>query len=80
MIVKRTTDIQPFTFNKNSNLAELKDFDKVYVNDTQFKYAFELIPSDDNQINKKDMKERLDEYNSTTQTLRHKTNFEDLDF
>ena len=80
MIVKRTTDIQPFTFNKNSNLAELKDFDKVYVNDTQFKYAFELIPSDDNQMNKKDMKERLDEYNSTTQTLRHKTNFEDLDF
>ena len=31
-------------------------------------------------MNKKDMKERLDEYNSTTQTLRHKTNFEDLNF
>jgi curved DNA-binding protein CbpA len=80
MIVKKTTDIQPFTFNKNSNLAELKDFDKVYVNDTQFRYAFELMPSDENQMNKKDMKERLDEYNSTTQTLKNKINFNDLNF
>ncbi len=75
MIVKRTTDIQPFTF-KNTNLAELKDFDKIYINDTQYRYAFELIPSDDTQINKKNMKERLDEYNNTTQSLKNnKINF-----
>ena len=80
MIVKRTTDIQPFTFNKNSNLAELKDFDKVYINDTQFRYAFELMPSDETQLNKKDIKERLDEYNSTTQSLKNKINFNDLNF
>lgn len=80
MIVKRTTDIQPFTFNKHSNLAELKDFDKIYVNDTQFKYAFELMPSDDTNINKKDAKERLDEYNNTTQSLKNNTHFNDLDF
>jgi DnaJ-class molecular chaperone len=77
MIVKRTTDIQPFTF-KGSNLAELKDFDKVYINDTQYKYAFELIPSDETQMNKQNMKERLDDYNNTTQSLKHKINFEDL--
>jgi curved DNA-binding protein CbpA len=80
MIVKRTTDIQPFNFNKHSNLAELKDFDKVYINDTQFRYAFELMPSDENQMNKKDMKERMDEYNSTTHSLKNKINFDDLNF
>jgi curved DNA-binding protein CbpA len=80
MIVKRTTDIQPFTF-KNSNLAELKDFDKIYINDTQYRYAFELIPSDETQMNKKDMKERLDDYNNTTQSLKNnKINFNDLNF
>ncbi len=80
MIIKRTTDIQPFTFNKHSNLAELKDFDKVYIDDTQYKYAFELMPSDENMINKKDMKQRLDEYNNTTTSLKNKINFDDLNF
>jgi curved DNA-binding protein CbpA len=79
MIVKKTTEIQPFTF-KGSNLAELKDFDKVYVNDNQYKYAFELLPSDENLMNKKNMKERLDDYNNTTQSLKqnNKINFNDL--
>ncbi len=79
MIVKRNTDIQPFTF-KNSNLAELKDFDKIYINDTQYRYAFELIPSDETNINKKNMKDRLDDYNNTTQILKNnKMNFNDFD-
>ena len=60
MIVKKTTDIQPFTF-KNSNLAELKDFDKVYISDTQYRYAFELIPSDESSMNQQNSTERLDE-------------------
>ena len=77
MIVKRTAEIQPFTF-KGSNLAEIKDFDKVYINDNQYKYAFELIPSDESQMNKKNMKERLDDYNNTTQSLKNKINFDDL--
>jgi curved DNA-binding protein CbpA len=80
MIVKRTTDIQPFTF-KNSNLAELKDFDKVYISDTQYRYAFELMPSDESKMNQQNAKERLDEYNNTTQSLKtNKINFDDLNF
>ncbi len=78
MIVKRTTDILPFTF-KNSNLAELKDFDKVYISDTQYRYAFELMPSDESKMNQQNMNERLDEYNNTTQSLKKKNNFDDLD-
>lgn len=76
MLVKRTAEIQPFTFNKTSNLAELKDFDKVYINDTQFRYAFELMPSDEKEI--KDVKTRMDEYNNTTQSLKNKINFNDF--
>jgi curved DNA-binding protein CbpA len=80
MIVKKTTDIQPFTF-KNSNLAELKDFDKVYISDTQYRYAFELMPSDETQMNEKNMNERLDEYNDITQSLKkNKINFDDINF
>ena len=80
VIIKKTTDIQPFTF-KNSNLAELKDFDKVYINDTQYRYAFELMPSDEDKMNKQNMKERLDEYNNTTQSLKsNKINLDDLNF
>jgi curved DNA-binding protein CbpA len=79
MIIKKTTEIQPFTF-KGSKLAELKDFDKVYINDNQYKYAFELLPSDDKLINQKNIKERLDDYNNTTQSLKktNKINFNDL--
>jgi curved DNA-binding protein CbpA len=80
MIVKKTTDIQPFTF-KNSNLAELKDFDKVYISDTQYRYAFELMPSDETQMNQKNMTERLDEYNNITQSLKtNKINLDDINF
>ena len=78
MLVKRTAEIQPFTLNKTSNLAELKDFDKVYINDTQFRYAFELMPSDEKEVNKKDMKTRMDEYNNTTQSLKTKISFNDF--
>lgn len=78
MIVKKTSEIQPFSL-KNTNLAELKDFDKVYINDTQYRYAFELMPSDETKINGKNIKERLDDYNNTTQSLKNnKLNFEDL--
>jgi curved DNA-binding protein CbpA len=78
MLIKKTAEIQPFTFNKTSNLAELKDFDKVYINDTQFRYEFELMPSDEKEINKKDMKTRMDEYNNTTQSLKTKISFNDF--
>ncbi len=78
MIVKRTTDIQPFSM-KNSNLAELKNFDKVYINDTQYVSAFELMPSDESKFNNKNIKERLDDYKSTSQSLkRNNVNFDDL--
>ena len=79
MIIKKTSEIQPFTF-KGSNLAELKDFDKVYINDNQYKYAFELLPSDEKLINHKNIKEGIDNYNKTTQSLNNikKMNFNDL--
>lgn len=77
MIVKKTSEIQPFTF-KGSNLAELKDFDKVYVNDNQYRYAFELMPSDETLMNQQNTKERLDDYNNTTQKLKNKMSFDDL--
>ena len=79
MIVKKTTEIQPFSL-KNNNLAELKDFDKVYISDTQYKYAFELMPSDESKMNQQNMKERLDSYNNTTQSLKKKMQLNDLDF
>ncbi len=80
MIVKHTRAIQPFS-QKFSNLAELKDFDKVYIDDTQFRYAFELMPSDENQMNKKDMKTRLNDYKNQTEKLNkgNKMKFDDLD-
>jgi curved DNA-binding protein CbpA len=78
MIVKRITDIQPFSL-KNSNLAEIKHFDKVYVNDTQYVSAFELMPSDEGKFDNKNIKDRLDDYNSTSQSLkRNNMNFDDL--
>ena len=79
MIVKKTTEIQPFSL-KNNNLAELKDFDKVYISDTQYKYAFELMPSDESKMNQQNMKERLDNYNNTTQSLKKNIQLNDLDF
>ncbi len=79
MIIKKTSEIQPFNL-KSSNLAELKDFDKVYINDSQYKYAFELLPSNEELINTKNIKQRLDDYNNTTQSLKktNKINFNDL--
>lgn len=77
MIVKRTTDIQPFSL-KNSNLAQIKDFDKVYINDTQYTNAFELMPSDESKFNKKNIKERLDDYNTSSLSLKKTLNFDDL--
>ncbi len=78
MIVKRTSDIQPFSL-KGTNLAEIRNFDKVYINDTQYRNAFELMPSDENKFNKKNVKERLDDYNNTSQLLKkNNMNFDDL--
>ena len=81
-IVKRNMDIQPFTFG-NNNYAELKDFENVYTKDNQLKYAFELIPVDEESATKKTVTERMDDYTKVTNSLKKnkKTNqFGDLDF
>ena len=62
-IVKRETEIQPFTFSSNK-YAELKHTHNIYVKDTQLKYAFELIPVDESKISKKTTKEAINEYNN----------------
>ena len=81
-IVKRNTDIQPFTFG-NSSYAEIKDFNNVYKKDTQLSYAFELMPADEDNIPNKTTSQIMDEYNKTSQALKQShtnRNFNDLDF
>jgi curved DNA-binding protein CbpA len=67
-LVKRNTDIQPFTF-KNNKYAELKDFDNVYIKDTQLTYAFELLPENDSKVNNKSIAQKLDDYNKNNFTM-----------
>ncbi len=71
-IVKRNNDIQPYSFKTTAGnkYAQLKDFDKVYINDTQYKYAFELIASDDNS-NNKTMEQRMNDYNKESNNLKN---------
>lgn len=80
-IVKRNTEIQPFTFGA-SQYAELKDFHNVYRKDSQLSFAFELMPVDEEQFNKKSISERMDEYNNLTNQFKKdkKNNFDDLGF
>ncbi len=67
-LVKRTTEIQPYTF-KSNNFAELKDFENIYIKDTQYRYAFELSNVDDKRINKTSISQNMDEYNSQSKSL-----------
>ncbi len=70
-IVKRNTDIQPFSFKgTSSNYAQLKDFDKVYINDDQYRYAFELMPSDESKMTNKTITQRMDDYNNESNDLK----------
>jgi curved DNA-binding protein CbpA len=73
-IVKRITDIQPFSFKATGGYAQLKDFDKVYINDDQYRYAFELMPSDESKMNNKSIGQRMDEYNKDSNDLKTKNN------
>jgi curved DNA-binding protein CbpA len=75
-IVKRTTDIQPFSFKTTSgnSYAQLKDFDKVYINDDQYRYAFELMPSDETKMNTKSIGQRMDDYNKESNSLKNNSN------
>ncbi len=76
-IVKRNTDIQPFSF-KNDRYAQLKDFDKVYINDDQYRYAFELIPSDESKMNNKSIGQRMDDYNKESNDLKKNNNSQNI--
>ncbi len=75
-LVKRTTDIQPFSFKTTGayTYAQLKDFDKVYINDEQYRYAFELMPSDDSKMNNKSIGQRMDDYNKESNNLKTNSN------
>jgi DnaJ-class molecular chaperone len=78
-IVKRSTDIQPFTF-KSNKYADIRDFDKVYIKDNQLKYAFELMPSDDKRMNQNSISKRLDDYTKESNNLKSKINLNNLNF
>ena len=69
-IVKRNTEIQPFTFGSSSNYAELKDFHNVYKTDSQIQYAFQLMPVADDSFNNKTLEQRMNEYNNATNTFK----------
>jgi curved DNA-binding protein CbpA len=79
-LVKRNMNIQPYTF-KSNNFAELKDFENIYINDTQYKYAFELSNVDDKRINKVSIAQNMDEYNTQSKMLGNVNNnrFNNLD-
>jgi DnaJ-class molecular chaperone len=73
-LVKRNTDIQPFSFKTTGGYSQLKDFDKVYINDDQYRYAFELIPSDESKMNNKSLGQRMDDYNKESNDLKKNNN------
>lgn len=81
-IVKRNTEIQPFTFGSSSNYAELKDFHNVYKKDSQIQYAFQLMPVADDSFNNKTIEQRMNDYNNATNSFKkEKPNILDgLDF
>jgi curved DNA-binding protein CbpA len=82
MIIKKENNIQPFTF-KNNNYAELKHFNDVYVKDTQYKYAFELLPENEKRDINRNLSKGMDEYKKNTMNLNNnkmQLNFNDLDF
>ena len=62
-IVKRTTDIQPYTFGTSSNYTELNDFNNIYKQDSPFQYVFDLMPIIDHRPNNKTISQRMSEYN-----------------
>lgn len=76
-IVRRETAIQPYTFG-NTNYTELTNRDNIYLKDSQIEYAFELIPTtDDNKYTKVDNISVSTKYNPD---IKHnRMNFNNLD-
>jgi curved DNA-binding protein CbpA len=77
-IVKSEQNIVPYEF-KNSNYTELKDFENIYIKDTQLNYAFSLISVDDKINYDENNASKIDKYNNETKTLHNKKNKISLD-
>jgi curved DNA-binding protein CbpA len=77
-LIKRTMDIQPFTFG-SSRFAELKDFHSVYSRDSTIDYSFQLLPTGKTDFETKTISQRLEDYNNVTNSLKKNIHFGDLD-
>ena len=71
-LVKSDNNIVPFQF-KNSNFAELKDFDNMYIKDTSLNYIFSLLPMNDTidygEITEDMMALKINNYNNNTRNI-----------
>ena len=76
-LVKNENNIIPFKFGENNNFTEIKNFDKIYIKDTQLEEAFTLLSIDEidygeNGENTDNIENKISEYNNNTRELNGK--------
>jgi len=76
-IVKRDADIIPYE-GKNNNFAEIKDFNNVYIKDTQLNYAFSLMHVKDEIDYGESNVQKIDNYNNNTRSINNKISLDDI--
>jgi curved DNA-binding protein CbpA len=77
-IIKKEQNIIPYEFSGN-NYTELKDFENIYIKDTQLNYAFSLINIDDViNYDEVDTVNKIEEYNNNTKTMHNKISLDDI--
>ena len=70
-LVKSDSNITPYQF-KNSNYAELKDFDNMYLKDNNLNYIFSLLPIntiDYGEMTEEKIGNKINEYNNMTRNI-----------
>ena len=73
-LVKNENNIIPYKFGENNNFTEIKNFDKIYIKDTQLEEAFTLLSIDeiDYGENTDNIENKISEYNNNTRKLNGK--------
>ena len=73
-LVKNENNIIPYKFGENNNFTEIKNFDKIYIKDTQLEEAFTLLSIDeiDYGENTDNIENKISEYNNNTRELNGK--------
>ena len=76
-LVKNENNIIPYKFGENNNFTEIKNFDKIYIKDTQLEEAFTLLSIDEidygeNGENTDNIENKISEYNNNTRKLNGK--------